>query len=119
MTNLKEIKTSDLQVYSARLFSYYDELKRNLESINHVESSGMLGDYDFKQIKANINAEIGKINITLTKLNDEIQERMSSDLGINLNDDEIFSEISNLYEIVNSIQQQEILKSKNANLTVQ
>ena len=112
MNDLSKVSTSDLQVYATRMYSYISELRDHYQKIEQVEQTNKIQNYDFLSLKSNMVAEITKVSKINESLQDELQKSFTKDVGVELNDDKIFLEISGFYELLNVIHQQEMFSAK-------
>ena len=112
MNDLSKVSTSDLQVYATRMYSYISELREHYKRIEQVEQTNKIQNYDFLLLKSNMTAEITKVSKINELLQEELQKRFTKDVGVELNDDKIFKEISGFYDLLNAIHQQETFSLK-------
>lgn len=97
--NLKKSTTSELQVFSSRLFSYYEQLKQLHQHIGSLPGK-------FSEVFANdtdiLEKELGVVGGAMQIIQEEISKRMEDKLDLKLAD----LEVMRIMEKVNNLNAQ-------------
>ena len=102
--NLSKVTTSELSVYSNRLFSYYESIQQAYRSIVEMPPN-------FQQVFANeikvFQEEMTVVGGAMQIIQDEIGVRMENKIELKLNVDAIFAGVTKINELRNKMFEQQ------------
>lgn len=94
--NLSKVTTSELSVYSNRLFSYYESIQQAYRSITEMPPN-------FQQVFAHevkvFEEEMAVVGGAMQIIQDEIGVRMENKLDLKLNVDGVFAGVTKINEL--------------------
>lgn len=81
LENIKEMSTSDLNIFSNRLSVYNSALVEQRKHILSIYSQKKLPDYDFNPLLDLVSKEINDISLVMEAMSNEINSRMTEMIG--------------------------------------
>lgn len=103
--NYKKATTSELQVFSERLYSYYQQLSDYLKHFNQAEQSGQV-PFDYNNAKTIVSKELAVVSGAMEMIQEEMSVRMEQKMGLKLMPNHVMAILQDFAEVASSVQQQ-------------